>query len=189
MNNPVRSLARPMLASMFVMGGIDQVAHPAGKVPVADDVASKLAEPLHLEGVSTSTLVQANGAAQILGGLALGLGKLPRVAAAVLAASLVPTTAAAHRFWEIEDGAARQRQQTHFFKNVGLLGGLLLATLDTEGRPGASWRARRRMEQGAIHARHAGREAKLAAQLGIARANTGLGTAVGELADAIASPA
>jgi hypothetical protein len=30
--------------------------------------------------------------------------------------------------------------QTHFLKNLGLLGGLLIAAADTEGRPGLSYR-------------------------------------------------
>jgi hypothetical protein len=32
----------------------------------------------------------------------------------------------------------------HFLKNLGLLGGLILAAFDTEGKPSVSWRARRR---------------------------------------------
>jgi hypothetical protein len=35
----------------------------------------------------------------------------------------------------------------HFFKNLGLLGGLILAALDTEGEPSLSWRAKRRGRQ------------------------------------------
>jgi hypothetical protein len=31
----------------------------------------------------------------------------------------------------------------HFLKNLGLLGGLLLAAADTEGRPSIGWRAER----------------------------------------------
>jgi hypothetical protein len=34
-------------------------------------------------------------------------------------------------------------QRIQFFKNVSMLGGLLLAALDTEGRPSLSWRAHR----------------------------------------------
>jgi hypothetical protein len=30
-----------------------------------------------------------------------------------------------------------------FFKNVSMMGGLLLAGVDTEGKPGVAWRARR----------------------------------------------
>ena len=53
-----------------------------------------------------------------------------------------PKTAAGHRFWEHE-GANRQQQLIHFLKNVGLVGGLLIAAVDTEGKPSVGWRARR----------------------------------------------
>jgi hypothetical protein len=39
----IRALARPMLASMFVTGGLDTLRRPAPKVPAADAVVSGLA--------------------------------------------------------------------------------------------------------------------------------------------------
>ena len=59
-------------------------------------------------------------------GVALALGLWPRLAAAVLAGSLVPTTLAGHPYWRVEDPAMRRQQRVHFFKNVGLFGGALL---------------------------------------------------------------
>lgn len=67
---------------------------------------------------------QVNGAAMAVAGLALGFGIKPKLAAGVLAASLIPTTLAGHRFWELEGKEAAQ-QQIHFLKNLGLLGGLI----------------------------------------------------------------
>ena len=46
---------------------------------------------------------------------------------ALLAATLVPATAADHRTWEIDDKDQRTQQQLHFFKNVSLFGGLVVA--------------------------------------------------------------
>ena len=75
-----------------------------------------------------ATLVRINGAAQLLAGLALATGRAPRLSATVLAATLVPTTAAGHRFWEESDKRrAPAQQRLHFFKNVSMLGGLLIA--------------------------------------------------------------
>ena len=65
----------------------------------------------------------------------LALNKFPRLASTALAASLVPTTLAGHRFWEETDEQQRAQQQVHFFKNVSLLGGLMIAAADTEGTP------------------------------------------------------
>ena len=59
----------------------------------------------------------------------------------MLAGSLIPTTIAGHPFWPVDSPAERRNQEIHFLKNLGLLGGLLLAAADTEGRPGLRWRA------------------------------------------------
>ena len=79
----------------------------------------------------------------------------------------MPTTAAAHRFWEESDPAERSSQRIHFFKNVSIVGGLMIASLDTEGKPGVVWRTRRAARDARREARHlaasARREAKLAA--------------------------
>ena len=55
----------------------------------------------------------------------------------------MPTTLAGHRFWEHNDPKERFGQTSHFLKNLGLLGGLLIAAVDTEGRPSVGYRARR----------------------------------------------
>ncbi|QYG95500.1 DoxX family protein [Iamia sp. SCSIO 61187] len=100
-------------------------------------------------------LTKVNGGVMVGAGILLAIGKLPRLSAAALAATLVPTTLAGHRFWEIDDEEERAAQQMGFMKNVSLLGGLALAAIDTEGRPGIAWRTR--------HAtRSARREAALA---------------------------
>jgi uncharacterized membrane protein YphA (DoxX/SURF4 family) len=121
----LRPIARPMLAAMFVYGGLDSARRPATKVPKAEPVAPKIAEPLGLP-TDTEQLVRLNGVAQVVAGTTLALGWFPRISALVLAGSLVPTTLAGHRFWEEDDPKARAQQTTHFLKNIGLLGGLLL---------------------------------------------------------------
>lgn len=136
-----RRVARPMMAAMFVTGGWDAYQNPETKAPAAAPVASRLAGPLRLPD-DPATLVKANGALQVAAGGLLALGKLPRLSAVVLGVSLVPTTMAGHRFWEVEDPQARKAQRTHFLKNVSIFGGLILAAADTEGRPSLSWRAR-----------------------------------------------
>ncbi|EST28378.1 hypothetical protein N566_22775 [Streptomycetaceae bacterium MP113-05] len=88
------------------------------------------------------TLVKIDAAMKIGAGAALAFGKAPRVAALFLLGSLIPTTAAAHRFWEETDPARRDEQLAHFLKNCALAGGLLLAAADTHGKPSAAWLAR-----------------------------------------------
>ena len=139
----VRRLARPLLAAVFVAGGVDTLKAPGGRAQLAEPVAVPLARRLPVPlPEDPRALVRLNAAVQVGAGLALATGRLPRVAATVLAASLVPTTLAGHRFWKADDPAARKQQQQHFTKNVAILGGLLLAAVDTAGRPSVAWRAR-----------------------------------------------
>ena len=138
----VRRIARPLLASIFVYGGVDALRNPDGKVPSADKVVSTLPPKLPMVG-STKQLVQADAAVKVVGGALLALGKFPRLSALALAASLVPTTMAGHRFWEETDPIKRKAQQLQFTKNASILGGVLLAVVDTHGQPSVGWRARR----------------------------------------------
>ena len=166
----VRLAARPLLASMFVVGGIDAVRNPGKRADAAEPVTNTLA-PLLRKYVpqlpeDPQQLVRLNGALQAGAGLMLATGRLPRLSSAVLAATLVPTTAAGHRFWEQDDPQAKATQRIQFFKNTSMLGGLLLAAVDTEGKPGVAWRARRAAadvrREARVLAKSARREAKLA---------------------------
>jgi putative oxidoreductase len=137
-----RRIARPLLAASFVSGGVDTLRNPEPRVEMAQTVAPKVGESLPLPD-DPDQLVKINAVVQVVAGVLLGIGRLPRLAACALAGSLVPTTLAGHRFWEHEDPARRQQQRIHFLKNLGLLGGLLLAAADTGGAPSLGWRARR----------------------------------------------
>jgi putative oxidoreductase len=170
-----RVFARPMLASMFITGGIDSIRNASSKAAAAEPVTEKLA-PL-LQRVlpqlpsDPATLVRLNGVVQVAAGVGLASGRLPRISAAVLAATLVPTTAAGHRFWEKQDPAERAAQRVHFFKNVSMLGGLVIAAGDTEGQPGVVWRTRRAAKDARREAKHLARSARREAAL--ARAKVG----------------
>ena len=118
-------VARPLLAGMFVYGGLDAFRNPAGKVPRAEKVAPDIADAVGIDA-DTEQLVQFNGAVQVAAGVTLAFGILPRVSALVLAGSLVPTTFAGHRFWEEGDPGPRAQQTIQFLKNAAMMGGLLL---------------------------------------------------------------
>ena len=139
----LRRAARPMLASIFISGGIDTLRNPESDTEVAGDVATDIADaaPVDLPD-DPETLVKIDAGVKIAGGLLLASGgRLARIGALACAASLVPTTWAAHRFWEIDDPQERAQQQIHFLKNLSMLGGLLIAAADTGGRPSIPWRA------------------------------------------------
>ncbi|GAA0508825.1 hypothetical protein GCM10011581_19080 [Saccharopolyspora subtropica] len=143
----IRRLARPMLAAIFIYGGIgslrDVQSHAKSATPLLEKVGP-IKESLP-EQIPTDpeTLVRIDGAVKIGAGTMLALGKFPRLASLLLAGSTAATTLAAHRFWEIEDQEQRTNQQIHFLKNIGLLGGLLISAVDTGGKPSVGYRARR----------------------------------------------
>lgn len=87
-------------------------------------------------------------------GAMFGLGRFPRLSAFILFLTLLPTTYVGHAFYTEQDPAKRAAQRIEFTKNLSLLGGLLLAVVDTEGRPGLAWRAQ-----------HAGRDVRRTAAL------------------------
>jgi putative oxidoreductase len=127
----IHRMGRSLLAPMFVTGGIDALRHPESKESKAAALTGPITETLGLPD-ETPLLVRVNGGVQVVGGVLLGLGVLTRVAAFALAASLIPTTLAGHRFWEEADPAGRAAQRIHFLKNTAMLGGLVLVTTDRD---------------------------------------------------------
>jgi uncharacterized membrane protein YphA (DoxX/SURF4 family) len=125
------------------------------------------------------TLVQIDAGVKIGAGVLLAIGKAPRLSSVMLAATLIPTTAAQHRFWETEDPNQRANQQLHFTKNVALLGGLMLASADTEGKPSLAWRARRARRTSAATAELFHRDVTD----GIGALSEGVGALSGQLAE------
>ncbi|HEY4700634.1 MAG TPA: DoxX family protein [Streptosporangiaceae bacterium] len=138
----LRLVARPMLASIFIAEGIDSLLHPDTKAPAAEAVVRPLAEQVPVVPDQVEQAVRLNGAVQVVAGSLLAIGRFPRLSAAALAASLIPTTYAGHRFWESNDKQERSQQKIHFLKNVTMLGGLLIAAGDTAGNPSVAWRSR-----------------------------------------------
>jgi uncharacterized membrane protein YphA (DoxX/SURF4 family) len=148
----LRAIPRTMLASYFVTAGIKAVRDPESLVPAAEPLVDRVV-PLVKEYApeqvasyvpeNTVTLVRINGLAQLLGGAALATGRGRRLGALLLAGSLIPSTIAKHPFWTVQDPDERAQDRSHFLKNVSLLGGVLLAAQDTEGKPSLSWRAQR----------------------------------------------
>ncbi len=131
-----------MVASIFVIQGFDTFRHPEKVAPRAEPVVRPLADRFTVVPAKTEDAVRLNGAVQMAAGTLLALGRFPRLSALALAATLVPTTAAGHRFWEAEEDADRMQQRIHFLKNLSMFGGLLITAADTSGQPSLAWRTR-----------------------------------------------
>ena len=181
--NLLRRVSRPLMAGIYVFGGINQLREPSSKYGAAQPVAPQLAKAVNDSPVpvtlptETEQLVKLNGAIMVGAGTLLGLNKFPRLSAAVLAASLLPTTAAGHRWWEAEGEREKTQQQVHMLKNLSMLGGLLLTVGDQGSRasvPQMGGRALRRARREAVLA---GRQASLSGELQAARARRSIESA------------
>ncbi|CAM5235818.1 DoxX family protein [Streptomyces violaceorubidus] len=129
-----------MLASMFVAGGLQSLRRPQDVAPAAEPIVRPVADRVPALPDSTEQLVRLNGAVHVVGGIMLGLGRCPRLAALALAVTLVRTGGA-----PVLGGGGpsdRAQQRIHFLKNLSMMGGLLIAADDTGSAPSLLWRGR-----------------------------------------------
>jgi uncharacterized membrane protein YphA (DoxX/SURF4 family) len=143
----IRRIARPMLSAAFIGRGIDALRSPK---PAADaarptlEGLSKLPDPVGTNVPSNAEKVaRVNAMVQIGGGLLLATGKLPRLASAALAFSVIPGSLGGHTFWSETDPQRKADERRAFLTDVSLIGGLIIAAVDTEGKPSLGWRGRR----------------------------------------------
>ncbi|WP_410870532.1 DoxX family protein [Nocardia sp. A7] len=145
---PVRRIARALLGTTFVAAGVNGLMNQKPREAAANALADKgrTALPDALAARvpdDPSQFVRINSVAQVVGGLLLATGRAPRPAALVLAATVVPGTVTEQDFWAENDPDRKAAKRVGFLKDLGLLGGLMIAAADTEGKPSLGWRARR----------------------------------------------
>ena len=116
-------LARVTFAALFAVSGLRKLMDlPA------------FAASLVKRGVAYADILAPIGAGvEFLAGIAVLIGFQTRLAALVLVVFTIIATLIGHRFWEFE-GPARQMQQSHFFKNLAIVGGLLALWVSGGGR-------------------------------------------------------
>lgn len=111
-----RRLARMLVATPLIYGGYNAAKSPGAR--------SKLLSRVGLP--ESDVLVRVNGVAMVVGGFFYAAGVLPRLAAAGLTLSLIPTTVAGHAFWGESDPNAKRAQAIQFAKNLSTVGALIL---------------------------------------------------------------
>ncbi|MFY9919441.1 MAG: DoxX family protein, partial [Mycobacterium sp.] len=143
----IRRIARPLLSVAFIGQGVDALRNPK---PAADaarpalDGMRQLPDPIGPNVPSNAeTFARANAAVQIGGGLLLATGKMPRLASAALAFTVIPGSLGGHMFWNEADPQRKADGRRAFMTDLSLLGGLIIAAVDTEGKPSLGWRGRR----------------------------------------------
>ncbi|WP_330181701.1 DoxX family protein [Nocardia sp. NBC_01503] len=139
----MRRLARPLLATAFIAEGLDTLANPQHRTKAAADrvqqakrvlpdrYADRFPEP--------ERAVRINAMVQVGGGALLAFGRVPRLAAGLLAATVIPATITEQDFWAETDPALKSAKRLAFLKDLSLLGGLLIAAGDKGGRGTPAW--------------------------------------------------
>lgn len=143
----VRRIARPLLSAAFIGQGIEALrdVKPAAEVvqPTLDGLQALPNSVSDKVPDNAVTVAKINAAVQIGGGLLLATGRIPRVASALLAATVIPGNLGRHMFWEENDPVLKADKRRAFLTDVSLVGGLVLASADTAGKPSLGWRGRR----------------------------------------------
>lgn len=173
----IRTIARPMLASSFVVAGVDKLKN-------ADDTAEHLSPLLRKAAASLPfkaderALARVIGGTQVGAGVLFGLGKFSRFSAGLLTVISLLNTFVEWRSADISTKGGRQDRRNQLLKNVSLSGGALLAAVDTAGKPGLAWRAEHLASDAKKNASHLAADARATTNKGLRKADKAVRRAV-----------
>ena len=144
--SPIRFIARPMLAAGYILNDVDRLRRPepaaASVGPLLNQARKQIDVP-----VDATTLARATGVAQVAAGSLLAIGRFPRISASILVGTYLLDTVgerlAAEKATSKEEKKARTERT---LQRTSMLGGALLASVDTAGRPGLWWRTQHAAE-------------------------------------------
>ena len=129
-------LGRVALGAIFVKSGLQKLM-----------ALSAFAASLASRGVPQSSTWAVIGATvEFVGGIMIVTGFRARPASLLMVLFVIVATGISHRYWEFADAAARRAQESQFFKNLSIIGGLLLLYVCGSGRFGLDTLLRRRKE-------------------------------------------
>jgi uncharacterized membrane protein YphA (DoxX/SURF4 family) len=143
----LRRIARPLLSAAFIGQGVEALRNPAIALEATEPTVAalrNLPDPYGDKVPSNpETAARINAAVQIGGGLLLATGKMPRIASAALAFTVIPGSLGGHLFWTESDPERKAQKRRDLLTDLSLLGGLIIAAADTAGKPSLGWRGRR----------------------------------------------
>jgi len=138
MSDNLQPLSRVLISAVFIVFGVLQFTH----------IGNYIANPAVIKvsgmtgGMLTPTILAYLVAAiDLFGGILILAGYQTRWAAIVLIAFVVLTLLFVHTFWTME-GPARAANQANFYKNLAIIGGLLLLIIHGPGRMSVDGRSR-----------------------------------------------
>lgn len=140
----IRKFARPLLGASFIAGGVERLRHPEDASAELEQTLQEIASVVPQAEVLTEKpklTVQVLGGVQIAAGVALAVGKFPRLAAVTLCGVHKLNSYAEFRSAPLETEKDVTAQRKTLLKNISILGGLGIAAVDLAGKPSLSWRA------------------------------------------------
>lgn len=147
----IRRIARPLLSVAFIGQGVESLLNPKtaaeAAAPAVDGLQALPDQVARNIPTDPQTFAQITAAVQIGGGLLLATGKMPRIASAVLAFTVLPANVGTYSFWNETDPERKAELRKGFLKDLSLLGGLMIASADTAGKPSLGWRGRKAAER------------------------------------------
>lgn len=112
-----RFAGRSLLSGIFIYSGYGMFNNAERYAKLAADAIPMMPEE--------PMIPKAQGAAMLIAGSTMALGILPRLSARILILAMIGNTFVGHPFWKHAKPEDRRPQLVHFFKNIGLIGGLL----------------------------------------------------------------
>ncbi len=123
LENACLLLGRTLIGLYFIIPGLGKIARYDFHVEYMTEHGVPLIGVL----LPLTTLLQ------IGGGLALIVGFRGKIMAFLLAGLVLVISVYMHNFWEMAEGLQRQHETQNFFKNMGIMAGLLMMVAHGSG--------------------------------------------------------
>jgi putative oxidoreductase len=136
-NDLILLVGRCAMAALFLPGGIQKLMNYSAFAAQIGGRGLPFGGALPYPEIFAMLAV----AIEVIGPLLILFGVQTRGAALLMVAFVFMATITSHRYWEFADAAARRAQSSNFYKNIGLMGGLLF--LYVSGPGAFSWDRRR----------------------------------------------
>ena len=144
--SPIRLIARPMLAAGYILNGVERLRKPEAAAASVGPLLHQARKQVDVP-VDAATLARATGVAQVAAGSMLAIGRFPRLSASILVGTYLLDTVgerlSADKTTSKDEKKARNERT---LLRTSMLGGALLAAVDTAGRPGLWWRTQHAAE-------------------------------------------
>src|SRR5207237_8730629 len=106
-----RTIARPLMASLFIASGLEVLANPEPRAKVAKPVVDKVASVIPFAPRDPVDAGRLNAAVHLGAGVLLAAGVMSWLAALRLVPAMVPTTVAGHAVWAVDDPVSDLEQR------------------------------------------------------------------------------